>query len=205
MGKVSNLFSPRYYSTHLENHKEILEQFRPYLNDPKYFSNDFDDVISKWGCEVKTTIGNDYAKDMPWENLKSLILQHGKKLVDSYQPTTTYDLFISMLWANIYNKHDFQEIHNHVNGGAHFSFAYLLESDNSAQSSQFQFVNDDIFCKTIFPVNRFSDPVASTLYRPKQQQGTLLIFPSNLKHHVTQHLSNTRRSTVSGNLTMSFA
>lgn len=204
MGKVSNLFSPRYYSTQLENHKEILEHFRPYLNDPKYFSNDFSNETFKWGCEVETTIGNDHAKAMPWHTIKDRVEIASNKMVDSYNPIRKYDVAVCRIWANIYKKYDFQEIHDHSAQDAHFSFAYILEQTESNKNAQFQFVNENSSYRYIFPVNSVRDSVSNILFRPDQQQGTLLIFPSDLRHHVTQHLSDMRRVTISGDITVIF-
>lgn len=201
MGKVDNLYSPRYYHTYIQDHKNILNEFKPYLNS-EYFGQK--DKTHEWGCDILTTIGMNNASEMPWDTIEPHILIGGHEIVKSYIPECKFTIEITALWANIYRRNDFQEIHDHINLDAHFSFAYILECDNSDASSKFQFYNDSTFMRHIFPHKHFADPICDTLFRPTQRQGTLLVFPSNLKHHVTQHLSDNRRTTISGNLSVFF-
>jgi hypothetical protein len=201
VGKVDNLYSLRYYHSHIPEHENILTSFKPYLNS-NYFGHK--EKTHQWGCDISTTIGMDQSSELPWDAVRPHILNGGHQIIKSFIPECKYTIEISALWANIYERYDFQEIHDHVNLNTHFSFAYILECDDLDTSSKFQFYNDCTFMKHIFPHRHFADPICDTLFRPTQRQGTLLVFPSNLKHHVTQHLSNNRRTTISGNLSVSF-
>tara|TARA_B100001996_G_scaffold218502_1_gene167989 strand:+ start:425 stop:952 length:528 start_codon:yes stop_codon:yes gene_type:complete len=78
-------------------------------------------------------------------------------------------------WANVYEKGDYAQPHCHKPSA--FSFAYFVKS------------------KWYYPPLVFND--SGKRIRPKE--GTFVIFPSFLTHHVPKHRYNDTRITLSGN------
>jgi len=79
-------------------------------------------------------------------------------------------------WANLYEKGDYAQPHDHKPSA--FSFAYFLKSEDDHAA----FVFTDSGYKII----------------PKE--GTFVAFPAYLKHHVEEHKVDDKRITLSGNL-----
>ena len=78
-------------------------------------------------------------------------------------------------WANLYEKGDYAQPHDHKPSA--FSFAYFLKSEDDHAA----FVFTDSGYKII----------------PKE--GTFVAFPAYLKHHVEEHKADSSRITLSGN------
>ena len=78
-------------------------------------------------------------------------------------------------WANVYEKGDYAQPHDHK--PSHFSFAYFVKA------------------KWYHPSLVFTD--SGKKVRPKE--GRFVAFPSYLIHHVPKHRYNDTRITLSGN------
>ena len=78
-------------------------------------------------------------------------------------------------WANLYEKGDYAQPHDHK--PSNFSFAYFLKSEDDHAA----FVFTDSGYKII----------------PKE--GTFVAFPAYLNHHVEEHKVDDKRITLSGN------
>ena len=78
-------------------------------------------------------------------------------------------------WANLYNKGDSADIHNHKPNS--FSFAYFLKSENDHAALVFTASG----CRII------------------PREGTFVAFPAYLDHHVEEHKADSSRITLSGN------
>ena len=78
-------------------------------------------------------------------------------------------------WANVYEKGDSADIHNHK--PSNFSFAYFLKCEDDHAPLVFTASG----CKII----------------PKE--GTFVAFPAYLDHHVEEHRADSSRITLSGN------
>ena len=81
-------------------------------------------------------------------------------------------------WANVYEKGDYTQSHCHRPNT--YSFAYFVKS------------------KWYYPPLVFTD--SGKRIRPKE--GTFVVFPAYLMHHVPKHRYNDTRITLSGNLTI---
>jgi len=84
-------------------------------------------------------------------------------------------LVITNFWANVYEKGDYAQPHDHK--PSHFSFAYFVKA------------------KWYHPSLVFTD--SGKKVRPKE--GRFVAFPSYLQHHVPKHRYNDTRITLSGN------
>ena len=81
-------------------------------------------------------------------------------------------------WANIYNKRDYTHPHVHTGYKFGFGFVYFLKT------------------KWYHPSLVFSE--SGKKMKPKE--GTYIIFPKNLMHHVPKNRFDETRITLSGNL-----
>ena len=87
-------------------------------------------------------------------------------------------LFVKDFWANIYYKGDYTISHNHQDFTMGFSFAYFLKSE--WYHPPFVFTNSG---KKI-----------------KSKEGTYVIFPNHVNHHVPKNRFKETRITLSGNV-----
>ena len=78
-------------------------------------------------------------------------------------------------WANLYEKGDSADIHNHKPHA--FSFAYFLKSEDDHAALVFTASG----CRII------------------PREGTFVAFPAYLDHHVEEHKADSSRITLSGN------
>lgn len=91
---------------------------------------------------------------------------------------------IHSCWYNIYNKGDYQEVHDHVpsydNDGyiPSFSIIYILDSEGQKNTTVFR----KKFPLTATPP--FQDVNFNTANYEDIGEGTVLIFPSHLEHYV---------------------
>ena len=87
-----------------------------------------------------------------------------------------YRFYLRDFWGNVYRKGEYTKSHHHK--PASYSFVYFLKA------------------------KLYDSPLVFTDYgqkvRPKE--GTYVIFPSYLLHHVPKHKSDETRMTLSGNL-----
>ena len=120
-------------------------------------------------------------KNITFRNLKEYIREEIER---HYKPGKMSDggrdpLKIGNFWANVYEKGDYAQSHNHKPN--HYSFAYFVKA------------------KWYYPPLIFTD--SGKRIRPKE--GTFVAFPSYLMHHVPRHRYNDTRITLSGNLHIS--
>ena len=78
-------------------------------------------------------------------------------------------------WANMYEKGDAAQVHNHKPSA--FSFAYFLKCE-------------DDHAKFVF---------TDSGYKITPKEGTFVAFPAYLNHHVEEHKADSSRITLSGN------
>ena len=95
-------------------------------------------------------------------------------------------------WLNLYHRGAHQEVHDHfpchlsmvflVNDGLDFSKFYFLDRNSISVSHQLAKLSN-----------------LTNVFEPKLSAGDALIFPSNLKHGVTPHNSDTIRKSIAIN------
>jgi predicted 2-oxoglutarate/Fe(II)-dependent dioxygenase YbiX len=135
------------------------------------------------------------------ENLEKMISE--TNCFPEKKPTET---LISHYWFNVYEKGDFQEMHNHntiprvINGKRFddiFSMIYILHDE---ESSTVLFRIDDTEIP-FYPMKctvDFATPMVDDI-----KEGTILIFSSHLKHAVIP-VKQSGRTTIAFNVACSF-
>ena len=87
-------------------------------------------------------------------------------------------LAVDDFWANIYNKGDYTHSHHHIGLVSSFGFVYFLKTQWYHPPFVFTYSGNKI----------------------KPKEGTYIIFPSYLRHHVPKNRFDETRITLSGNL-----
>lgn len=159
-------------------------------------------------CSVKTNIDkkvdfldNETMDKIVTENLLKMISD--TNCFPEKKPTET---LITQYWFNVYEKGDFQEMHQHnnlpkvIDGKRYddiFSMIYILHDE---ESSPVIFRMDDIEIP-FYPMKRTVDFNTSMVDEIKE--GTILIFSSHLKHTVIP-VKQSGRTTIAFNVMCSF-
>ena len=108
-----------------------------------------------------------------------------------------YQFTLDEVWKNTYHRYYHQEIHDHQ--GYELSFVIFM-NDFQENDAHFYFVNER---------NRVTPPhwTDMCLGMPddltiENDKGDILFFPSHMLHGVSPHQSDTPRTTISGNITV---
>ena len=163
-------------------HKELKEELLPLLKnypDQQNRSTNVQATMTDW----------DWHRDNPRiKRLKECIIAEAYshvncKKIACDKAQISFKLIVDEFWANIYNKGDYTLSHDHVNPTGYqagFGFVYFLKA------------------KWYHPSFIFTD--SGKKIRPKE--GTYIIFPNHLMHHVPKNRFKETRITLSGNLTI---
>ena len=149
-------------------------------------------------CTMKTTITQNY-KLLNQEQGNKIIFEPIMKMISEiknpfFKKIDMNNTCVTTQWFNIYEKGDFQELHEHLKNGKTpsmvidgkrfeeiFSIVYILH-DKSMESS-LVFKDDEV--------------VFDTSNQKDIHEGSVLIFPSSLKHEV-------KPVTIPGRITFAF-
>jgi uncharacterized protein (TIGR02466 family) len=112
-----------------------------------------------------------------------------------------YSFNIEKIWYNVYENECFQESHIHYPD--HFSFIHYLEYDPEEHSPTV-FENPNLYAQ-LFNEEQFKDRMFQDVISFPTYEGTLMCFPSNVRHFVPKNKSNKRRVTVSFNVKLDFS
>ena len=148
---------------------EVLSALKVCNPIPQNNSNVKASIHTEWDWEPD---------NITFRNLKSYIREEIEK---TFRPGAMCDgtrvsLKCDNFWANVYEKGDYAQSHEHR--PFDYSFAYYVKT------------------KWYHPSLVFTD--SGKRIRPKE--GTFVAFPAFLKHHVPKHRYNDTRITLSGNL-----
>ena len=137
--------------------------------------------IPQDNSNVKASIHTEWdwePENIAFRNLKAFIMEEIEKYFQPGSMSSGHRYRIKCLnfWANVYEKGDYAQSHDHK--PYDYSFAYFVKS------------------KWYYPPLVFTD--SGKRIRPKE--GTFVAFPAYLMHHVPTHRFNDTRITLSGNL-----
>jgi len=188
---LKKLRSPFIYYCDVKNHNEIKKSI--YHKILKFFEQE-DCSPKSWNCKVQTTF--DYRID----------ILHNEHFLDSVVWSTMDDMLkevdiegypksssIKMIWANLYEKGSFQEVHDHLSWKTDCAFSgiYILHQPGENKIS---FVNKS---------NGF--PLLNETIHTRDldvKEGSVMIFPANLLHYVNP--VEDERCTISFNISCNF-
>jgi len=184
-------WATHFYVGQVTDHEKILESFLPYLENDEYFSEPW--IYS----HCKSTCQNPKNLELPWDIFFNGIKPNVSEYLESLRPSCQYKISSNEAWVNIYSQHGFQEIHDHAFPNRAFACAYVLEFPEDSGPLVFENTNFPIVQST--GINRIFDAFNYEKFIPKLSPGTLVIFPSWIKHYVLPNRSTDRRTTISAN------
>ena len=183
--------SPFLFFCDVPYHREIKKYYYPLILDS--FKKINDNPPPGWNCSVKTTFNyplsllreNLLLNAIVWNPLDQMLKEADLNL---YPKTSNVD----RIWANLYEKMSFQEVHNHVTPHSliHFSGIYIIDQKGKNQTS---FIHNDF---------GYLDTCINTKNIEDIGEGTVMIFPSHLLHYVNP--VDEARCTISFNITSTF-
>ena len=164
-------------------HKQLKEELVPLLEnypDQQNRSTNVQATMTNyfWGLDTKS-------KSL--QRLKECILDETRahktyanmsQVLDTPHGQFLPSLFVKNFWANIYYKGDYTVSHNHQDFTMGFSFAYFLKSEWYHPPFVFTHSGEKI----------------------KSKEGTYVIFPNHIYHHVPKNRFKETRITLSGNV-----
>ena len=184
------------YSTVIENHQEVYEQFLPMLND----DNNFDSPWTYGDC--KSSIRNKSNDKFPWNTWFEAIKPYIDEHLQSLQPTMPFMIHSDEFWVNMYSKGDFQESHELAFPGRSLSAIYIMELDKDTEGGDLVFECPNFATVKYSGLNRIFDKWQYQHIMPKLENGTLILFPSWLTHYVLPMRSEKRRITIAANFSI---
>lgn len=149
-----------------------------------------------WRCDTFSTLNSfDMISDPIFENLIHRIIFEVTQFSKDYGVNST-DLKIVDAWINVAAPGAFQEYHMHT--ASHFSVVYYINIEKNSGAIVFRSFEADTDMFPL-PIKEITPASYKTMsFTP--EEGTLLIFRSNLKHLVEKNLSTDFRISISMNL-----
>lgn len=133
--------------------------------------------------------------------LKDYITSHiNNFLHNDLQVQDDLEFYITNSWVTIHDKDDYAPLHDHVNSLFSGTFYIDIPEDDD---SVFELVTKDhyrIFPHLIQPQIKDYNLFNSNGWSIKPETGTLILFPSSLKHATTVMSSNNRRYCIAFNI-----
>jgi hypothetical protein len=178
------------YWDQLENHKEIKKQLLPVIlqKSKERKNNPFE------ACKLNTSLSrsneNNFLRSK--DILENIIFKNIEKMLSKYTKIYNYNnniksSIVSGCWWNVYDEGDFQEEHSHweppinienMTFYSTFSVIYILHDENEKSSIIFR-KDPPLPLKKPFEEYGFSTSNVKEI-----REGTILIFPYNLRHLV---------------------
>jgi hypothetical protein len=185
----------------IPNHKEIKEK---YMSKFEWDADSYGTYYRKknlWNCNVTSSyfnethsvpqfLDNNFYNEVVWKPFDNMLEKLGEK-INLPTPSTSK---ITSLWYNKYIGGEWQEMHNHLPPQGdpqpqQYSGIYLLDLNEP---------NSTIFYENN-PVSAFNtDGHAVNFKTDDFEEGSVIIFPSELEHYVNPCVNN--RMTVSFNI-----
>ncbi len=141
-----------------------------------------------WDSNTLSTFGTQTPESIPqdtWEYLSEVIDRNLGQMMGA-NPR------FGRVWKNVYNKHDYQDVHIHPKS----QWSFVIYVDRCSKTS---FLNPSI--KDI--QNQLGNEMVQFPldYKPNLEAGSIIIFPSFLFHMVN---SGEEGTTISGNIYMDY-
>ena len=194
------------YWGQVKDHENIKSKLLPIINSlisENKYTNPFKACSMKTSISKMTNFIDNETKDkIVSENLIKMISE--TNCFPEKNPTET---FITEYWFNVYEKGDFQEMHQHrglpsiIDGKRYdttFSIIYILNSDEEENSTVFKLTD------TAIPFHPLMQPVEFDTSKVDEiKEGTVLIFSNQLNHFV-RPIKKSGRITIAFNVACCF-
>ena len=195
MSKQSH-WATHFYIGQVKDHAKILDTFLPIIEDDSNF-------IQPWiYSKCKSTCQHPENHNLPWDTFYDAIKPNMEEYLESLHPSSPYRISSDEVWLNIYEEGGYQEIHDHAFPNRAFSCAYVVELPQGEDHGKLIFENTAFTTVQLTGINRIFDAFNYEKFIPELSPGTLVIFPSWVKHYVLPNNTSSRRTTISANFTV---
>lgn len=191
------------YWENIEKHNHIKSKYMPIL-DKIESTNTLENPyslctiknISISNRSVNTFLDNEDINEIVWKPMDNFINEINSKYTHKISVNKS---ILYQYWFNTYDKHDFQEYHNHIDNIGKYSNAglyptlsgiYILNDDNEKSSIVFKTAYNE-FKPFIKP---FESVTLDTSRIEDIHEGTVLLFPSSMEHMVKKCVIPGRRT-----------
>ena len=195
------------YWTQVKEHENIKSKLLPIIHN-LISKNNYDNPF-KQNCTMTTNfskkidfLDNEMKEKIIWACLSEMILE-----TNCFPSIKPVDFIIKNYWFNLYEKGDFQEMHDHlalpeiINGKMYhdtLSVVYILNSEEEDNSTVFKLTGTTIPYVPMLQECKFDTGVVKEI-----KEGTLLIFSNQLNHYV-RPIKKSGRITIAFNISCAF-
>jgi len=195
------------YWTQVKDHENIKSNLVPIIHN-LITENNYDNPFKK-DCTMTTNfsektdfLDNEMKEKIIWKCLVEMISE-----TNCFPEKNPTEIVISEYWFNVYEKGDFQEMHNHrclpmlKNGKRYdqtFSMVYILNSEEEDNSIIFKLTGTTIPYVPMLQECEFDTGSVKEI-----KEGTVLIFSNQLNHFV-RPIKKSGRITIAFNVACCF-
>ena len=138
--------------------------------------SDYHDILIKENPDI--------IQEIVWNSLDELIQELNSR--ENHQKISIIDSSINQTWISVYDQNSTVKCHNHYNhpvpgGIPSFVIVYILNDTNESNATEFLLLNGQVP-----PLSNDSDYRFITGDVDEIREGVVMIFPSNLYHHVNR-------------------
>jgi hypothetical protein len=193
---IQHVFGWPLYIGQMKNHEEIKSSMQPVLDDPSYFHKP-----KEWRCDVDSTWSHEKNEEIDYSLFRDEVVNvHLREYLSVFEPKADHNVYFSS-WINRYKHKQYQEQHSHTSHTSHLSCTYFMTVPEN--SGTFTCVDPSFDYLMSFGLYRwYNNPQYTRNQIPTQTEGTIIIFPSNIEHFVTENKSKEDRVTISGNFAL---
>ena len=180
------LFPIHIYQTHIKENELIKDELSN--NIEKYVKDESLKIPDGWLTDsVQTSFDSDNT-NIELFDTDSIVHDYYKKYLFKIFDKPV-ELSIKEMWFNYYSNGEYQEPHNHIDGGflnnqPHFSCIHYLKFNENIHEPA-------IFVDPLSLIRSHSIEIDSNNYNeryvPNVREGSLLMFPSYLEHYVRKN------------------
>lgn len=188
--KIQSLFVTPVGFSENPNHKNMQKDL---VKECKSLKNKIKCGGDNWNSTVYNTCQtNNLHQNKKFNKLHDWIFNEVKVFADALGYTNK-KMFCKLSWFNYYNKHDYQESHDHE--GNEISAVYFLSSPKNC--GHLRFISPEP--KGINHIYIEKNPLTWREFKVVPKDGLLVMFKSNLIHDVQQNKSNKPKISLSYN------
>ena len=211
--KESNKVIPNYHNQLLYVETKISSSDLKELKDKAKICLETQDKFTKFNSNLAGNIEKEFSLDESFEKILSPYTSLLAEEFDKIDIETTYTNIKKQVsswistgsWINFQKKYEFNPIHHHFGDYSFVLWIQIpydlkeeLELENCKNSNA---KSNSLFCFT--HIDLYGSIIVTRLPVDKTWEGTMILFPSNLKHQVYPFFtSDDYRISISGNLIM---
>lgn len=185
------------------HHGDVADSHLIYDNiSEEILIEDMEENIDQWGCNCKTSINAAKTKNFIWQDyFFTAISPNIEEYLEDLHPKGHLRYEHVDVWANAYDRSDYQETHAHFGENCMFSYSFNFKIPFDKQNRS-RFTMTDPSRNIVTPFYDMFDKFYQHFYF-NLDEASLVIFPSYVWHFVSPNRTNEKRITISGNFKVS--